>query len=99
MHKDTLTARLVLTELTDGFKEGQAFGDIAHGAADFTQHEIDLILTNGDEILDLVGDVRDHLNSLAEVVSAPFLSPTRWNRSAPTLTESVLRAATPVKRS
>ena len=69
MHKDTLTARLVLAELTDGLEKRQAFY-ITNGSADFTQHEINLILTDGDEILDFVGDVRDHLNGLAQVIAA-----------------------------
>ena len=62
---------LVLAELADRFEEGQAF-DVAHSAADFAQHEVDLVLANGDEVLDLVGDVRNHLNGLAQVVAAAF---------------------------
>jgi hypothetical protein len=72
MHEDALPARLVLGELADRLEERQPF-DVAHGAADLAEHEIDLILADADEILDLVGHMRDHLDRLAEVVAAPLL--------------------------
>jgi hypothetical protein len=72
MHEDALAARLVLRELADRLEEGQPL-DVADGAADLAEHEIDLVLADGDEVLDLVGDVRDHLDGLAQVVAAPLL--------------------------
>ncbi len=63
---------LVLGELADRLEEGQTL-DIADGAADLAEHEIDLVIADADEILDLVGDVGDHLDGLAEVVAAAFL--------------------------
>jgi hypothetical protein len=72
VHEDALAAGAVLTELADRLEERQPL-DIAHGAADLAQLEIDLVLAHGQEILDLVGDVRDHLDGLAEIVAAAFL--------------------------
>ena len=63
--------------LAHGLEEGQRF-DVAHRAADFDDRH--LCLFGGadtgaaaHEVLDLVGDVRDHLHRLAEIVSAAFL--------------------------
>ena len=72
VHEDALPARLVLAELADRLEKRQPF-DIADGAADLTEHEIDLVLAGADEILDLVGDVGDHLDGLAQVIAAAFL--------------------------
>ena len=69
MHEDALAAGLFLAELADRLEEGQAL-DIAHRAADLAEHEIDLVLADGDEVLDLVGDVRNDLDGLAEVIAA-----------------------------
>ena len=67
--EDALAARLVLAELADRLEERQPL-DIADRAADLAQHEIDLGVADAEEVLDLVGDVRDHLDGLAEVVAA-----------------------------
>ena len=72
VHEDALAARAVLGELADRLEERQAF-DIAHGAADFTQHEINLVIPDAQEILDLVGDMRNDLDGFAQVVATPFL--------------------------
>ena len=72
MHKDALPAWLVLCELADRLEKGQAL-DITDGAADLAQHEIDFVVAGVDEILDFVGDMRNHLNRLAEIVAAPFV--------------------------
>ena len=63
---------LVLRELADCLEERQRL-DVAHGAADLAEHEIDFVFADGDEVLDLVSDVGDHLNGFAEIVAAPFL--------------------------
>ena len=72
VHENTLPARLVLRKLADGLEKRQGL-DIAHGAADFAQHEIDFVFANRDEILDFVGDMRNHLNGFAQIIAAPFL--------------------------
>ena len=37
------------------------------------QHEVEAVVAVEDEILDGVGDVRDHLDGGAEIVAAPLL--------------------------
>ena len=59
-------------ELADRLEERQAL-DVADRAADLAEHEIDLVLADVEEVLDLVGDVRDDLDRLAEVVAAALL--------------------------
>ena len=71
MHENALATRFVLGKLADRLEKGQGL-DIADGAADFTEHEINLVLADADEFLDLVGDMRDHLNGLAQIVPTPF---------------------------
>jgi hypothetical protein len=63
-------------ELAHGFEEGERL-DVAHGATDLDDGDIDRIVgahagTALDVFLDLVGDVRDHLHRLAEVVAPAF---------------------------
>ena len=59
----------VVAELADRLEERQDL-DVADGAADLGDHHVDVV--GGDPLdaaLDLVGDVRDHLDGLAEVVA------------------------------
>src|ERR1700693_2437213 len=65
-----LAAELV-AELADRFEERQAL-DIADRAADLAQHEILIREVSGDELLDRVGDVRDHLHGGAKIFTAPL---------------------------
>ena len=60
----------LLAELADRLEEGQDL-DVADGAADLGDHDVDLVGgETGDAPLDLVGDVGDDLHGLAEVVAA-----------------------------
>jgi len=63
----------VRVELTDRLEEGQRL-DVADRAADLGDHEVDRLGLGDDQdfVLDLVGDVRDHLHGAAEVVAAPL---------------------------
>src|ERR1043166_83542 len=65
-------ARQFVAELTDGFEIWQSL-DVAHRAADLAQNKIEAVIAVAGEILDVVGDVRDHLDGGAEIVAAPFL--------------------------
>ena len=57
-------------ELADRFQERQAL-DVADRAADLGDHDVDVVGRQpADRRLDLVGDVRDHLDGLALVESA-----------------------------
>ena len=46
--------------------------DVTHGAADLAKHEILVGQIGGDEFLDCIRDVRDHLHGGAEILAAPF---------------------------
>ena len=67
-----MVARQVVAELADRLEERQAL-DVADGAADLAQHEVVAVVAVADELLDGVGDVRDHLDGGAEIVAAPLL--------------------------
>ena len=60
-----------MDELADRFKERQAF-DIADRATDLAQHEIDLIIADAQEVLDFIGDVRDHLDRFSQIIATPL---------------------------
>ena len=64
----------VLAELADRLEERQAL-DVAHGAADLGDQDVDaeLLRQPVDAALDLVGDVRDDLHGAAEKVAAALL--------------------------
>ena len=62
----------VVLELAERLEERQAF-DVAGGAADLGDEHVDAFAALEDAVLDLVGDVRDDLHGLAEVVAAAFL--------------------------
>src|SRR6266478_7610268 len=72
MNIDGVVARQIVLELADRFEERQPL-DVADGAADLAQHEIELVIAVEDEILDGVGDMRDHLDRGTEIIPAPFL--------------------------
>ena len=72
MDVDRVIARQVVAELADRLEERQAL-DVADGAADLAEHEIEALVAVADEFLDRVGDVRDDLDGGAEIVAAPLL--------------------------
>ena len=61
----------VRVELADRLEESERL-DVTDRAADLGDHEVDLLGLGHDQdaVLDLVGDVRDHLDGAAEVVAA-----------------------------
>ncbi len=65
-------ARQIVAELADRLEERQAL-DIADRAADLAEDEIESLVAVADEILDRIGDVRDHLDGGAEIIAAPLL--------------------------
>ena len=69
---DGVVARQVVAELADRLQERHRL-DVADGAADLAQHEVVVVIAVEDEMLDLVGDVRNHLHGGAEIVAAPLL--------------------------
>ena len=59
-------------ELADRFEEGERL-DVADGAADLDDRDVDALGRGADARLDLVGDVRDDLHRRAQVLAAPLL--------------------------
>src|ERR1700730_14374108 len=72
MNVNRVVARKIVLDLADRLEERQAL-DVADGAADLAQHEVEIVVAVEDEILDRVGDVRNHLDGGAEIVAAAFL--------------------------
>ena len=70
--EDGVVAAQLLAHLADGFEEGQRF-DVADGAADLDDGHVAVGRDLAHGVLDLVGDVGDHLDGLAEVVAAALL--------------------------
>ncbi len=62
-------AALLEAHLADGLEEGQRL-DVAHRAADLDDRHVAAFRAALDVGLDLVGDVRDDLHGLAEVLAA-----------------------------
>ena len=94
---DRLVAAKVVPQLADRFDERQAL-DVADGAADLADDEIELVGVGQREFLDRVGDVRDDLDGRAEIVAAPLLGDDVAVDAAGGDVVG-LRAETPVKRS
>ena len=72
MNEEGVAARQIVAELADRLEERQAL-DVADRAADLTSTKSIVAVAVEDEIFDLVGDVRDHLDGGAEIVAAPLL--------------------------
>ena len=72
MHVDRVAARQIVAELTDRFEERQTL-DVADGAPDLDQHEVERLVVGENELLDGVGHMRDHLDRGPEIVAASLL--------------------------
>lgn len=78
VHERGLVAAQAQAHLTRGFQERQRF-DVAHRAANFHDRHIRLAVVRSlgaalDKGLDLVGDVRNDLHRLAEILTATLLA-------------------------
>ena len=71
VHEDAVLAAHFVAHLADGFEKRQRF-DIADRAADFADHHVHFAGQLLDGGLDFVGDVRNHLHGLAEIIAAPL---------------------------
>ncbi len=69
---DGVVARQFVAELPDRLQKRQAL-DIADRAADLDHDEVVALVAVADEVLDRVGDVRNHLDGRTEIVAAPLL--------------------------
>ena len=72
VHQDALAARAFRLKLANGFEEWQAF-DVTNGAADLTQHEIDVFIVNRQPVFDFIRHMGNHLDRLTEVIAIAFL--------------------------
>ena len=73
VQEEDVVATDVVAHLAGGLQERQRL-DVADRAADLGDHDVDVVAAHGqDAVLDLVGDVRDHLDRVAEVVAATLL--------------------------
>jgi hypothetical protein len=73
VHDEDVVAADLVADLAYGFEEGKRL-DVAHGAADLGDDDVHVVGRHApDAVLDLVGDVRDDLHGVAEVVAAPLL--------------------------
>ena len=71
VHEGSVARAHLQAELAGGLQERQGL-DVAHRAANFHDRHVHIHRTPADEVLDLVGDVRNDLHGLAQVV-APAL--------------------------
>src|SRR5439155_7852261 len=56
--------------------------DVAHGAADFHDSDVDVLGYAMNGGFDFVGDVRNHLNGFAQIIPAPLLLNNRFVNAA-----------------
>jgi len=71
VHEQRVLAADLVAQLADRLDERQRF-DIADGAADLAQHEVEIIGFGLGEFLDRIGHVRDDLHRGAEIIAAPL---------------------------
>ena len=73
VQEEAPVAAYLVPDLADGLEEGQAL-DVADGAADLGDDDVHLRAAHGEDAgLDLVGDVRDDLHGVAQVLAPPLL--------------------------
>ncbi len=72
MDKQRIAPAEFVAHLADGFGERLRL-DVAHRTADLANHHVNVARNLVRRRLDLVGDVRDHLDGLAKIVAATFL--------------------------
>ncbi len=73
MHEGGIVAARAQAQLARRFQEGQRF-DVADGAADLDDRHFIAFGAAMDVILDLIGDMGNHLHGLAEVFAAALLA-------------------------
>ena len=75
MQEEAVVPADLVPHLAGGLEEGQRL-DVADGAADLGDDDVDparALAAGHDPRLDLVGDVRDDLHRVAQVLAAPLL--------------------------
>ena len=77
MHESGGIATRPQAQLPSGFEEWQRL-DVADGAADLDQRDVETLRATVDVVLDLVGDMWNDLHRLAEIFAAAFLADHRF---------------------
>ena len=72
VHVDEIFRTEFQAHLADRFEERKRF-DVSDRPADFDDHHVGIDRNFAERGLDLVGDVRNHLHGLAQVIAAPLL--------------------------
>ena len=72
VHIDGRAARQVIAQLADRLHEGHGF-NVADRAADFADHEIEIVIAFDNEVFDFISNVRNDLNGGAQIVATTFL--------------------------
>ena len=73
MDKHAVLPTHIDRDLPDRFQEGQTF-DVADSATDFRNHDVGVVVGQFlDHLLNLIGDVWNHLHGLAEKLAASLL--------------------------
>ncbi len=72
MHVQHVVAPELDAHLANGLEKRQRF-DVAHRAADLDHADIRVAGAHANAVLDLIGDVRNHLHRRAQVIAAPLL--------------------------
>src|ERR1044072_2245198 len=74
MNEERVAGPFFVAHLANGFEKRKRF-DVADGAADLDDDHVRVVVLSdfANGVLDLVRDVRNDLNSFAEVIAAPFL--------------------------
>ena len=72
VHEDEIFRTEFQPHLPDRFEERKRF-DVADRAADFDDHHVGIDGDLAERSFDFVGDVRNHLHGLAQVIAAPLL--------------------------
>ena len=71
VHEEHIFRAQLQAHLADRFQERQRF-DVAHRAADFDDHHVHAVRHLAERGFDFIGDVRNHLHGLAEIIAAAF---------------------------
>src|SRR5271155_2824359 len=72
MNEDRILRPQLKAHLPDRFEEWQRF-DVADRASDFDDHDIGGVRDFAEGGFDFIGDVRNYLHGLAEIIAAAFL--------------------------
>ena len=77
MHEERILRTQLKAHLADRFQKWQRL-DVAYGPTDLHDHHVDAFRDFSDGGLDLIRDVRDHLNGFPQVIAAALFGQNRF---------------------